>query len=390
MSDNTLTMDTIPQELVSRLARLVYLLVNHPMSIPNPVVKYLPGGEWIQALSQRGAGSTKVDLDALSRLIELGEKWGPGSKAEAIDLIKVMVDEQLMVTTDINIDERSRIYQTLERLGIGALEETEIINLGDDSGEVLPIPKFDSGLTPLDNISGGFYQGIILLMGAPGTGKTSLMLTWMAMFRKLGWPGSLLYVENEIPPRMMKARSSVLKQTVKFGPNDKLICGPWTAQDVLDYVTRFPDPNRIIFFDSPDVGLGGGVNVEKRMHLESEYLKLISVKTRSGMVVASSWPNRSQRVITHMYQVSESVSKVWYADMVIGINPDINGLHAIILKNRFGPSGAQVNFAYNLGDLTWNLDYKLEVSPDQQNGHLNGSTEQQEHVQALSDWSDWS
>ncbi len=339
-----------------QIARLTYLLTEYKINIPRTLVRYLPGGEWLSDLTLKGPGSVGMQMEGLATLIQRGSQLGEGSVAEVISIVQQLVDENIThLGNSIPLNTKLKLYTTLERFSATGEGDTEIFDLSIPS-DIDPISKFDTGFEPFDLVSGGFYQGIIVLMGPPGSGKTSLMLTMMAVLRMLKQhEGSLLYVENEIPTNPMRGRMKPVTDRCEFISGDQLICGPWSAENILEYVKDHPDPNRVIFYDSPDV-LSNRNGSEKRFLLEAQYETLIEIKKVARAVFVSSWPNRKQRVVTHMYDVAECLAKAWYADMMIGINPNPllpTSLSLIVLKNRFGPITNNVSFSYQYDVLDW-------------------------------------
>lgn len=342
-------------------ARLVYLLSKHSLAIPRPVLKYLPGGEWLSQL-QNGLGSAATMLDVplaqLNQIYKQGESLGPGSDAEARDIIADLVDAEVQ-RKDLDLDVRVRIYAELERFltKTELVEETEV----DLSLAEIPdsIPKFQTGFEPLDMVLGGMYQGLVILMARPGTGKTSVMLSIMEAAVCSGIP--TVFVESEISQQMMLGRMRFMLKRTAFTPRDRLICGGWSAREVLDYVREFPNPDRIVFFDGPDV-VGGSSADDRRFVLERAYQDLVRVKQLSRAVIVSSQPRRNDGRLS-ITSTAESWAKAWYADAIVGIEA-IHGLDTRLrlrtIKNRFGPSEQQVTFKYNLMDLSWESPMELD------------------------------
>lgn len=341
------------------VARLLFLLQNNRLEIPKDLVKYVPGGDWIQEVLSNGPSASPVNTNFIEALMEQGGSLGRGSIREAIGLMKKIVDQSIMQSDSLGVNERIKIYRKLEQLNHSSGLVTEEVDLNNPSGE--EIQKWDSGFSPIDRVFGGMYQAIIMVMAPPGLGKTSIMLSMMESLRAADYDGSLWYIENEIPRLMMEGRMNPIFGRTKFDERDRLICGPWSARSILEEVMDNPDPNRIIFFDSPDVISAPGEG--KRFYLEAEYQTLIEVKRRSALVVVSSWPNRSARRVEHQYATSEAVAKSWYSDMILGINPGYDSetltvdqkgfatLSLMNLKNRFGKSTGEVTFRYNYATL---------------------------------------
>lgn len=334
------------------LNRLVYLLVQHKVQIPKVLWPYLPWGEWLGKL-HRGPGATDVGLEQTQYLFEKGARLGSGSREEAIAIITKVVDSSLSTATTITPEQRLKAYMALNNLPNSQMidkAEGLLTELVDGPSEEMP--KFSSGFEPLDRTLQGLYQGLLVLMGKPGTGKTSLMLSLMESLVQ-NRLGSVLFVENEIPFPMMKFRiSSMRKRGLIFGPSDRLICASWSAAQVLEWIQENPDPNRVVFFDSPDVVTSGGFD-DRRSSLEDSYQDLIRIKMGSKLVVVSSQSRRKDTQLA-IESVAESWAKAWYADMIVSISTaGKERVKLSTLKNRFGPHDGSVTFSYSYADLSW-------------------------------------
>jgi len=338
------------------LNRLVFLITRYGVRIPKSLQKFLPWGDWLSQLAD-GPGASEVNLDQVSGLIEAGSALGPGSHEEALILIRNVVDEELQSrSAEMTPDERLSIYTTLRTFSTnGAMLETGEFSMAEDLQGYEQVQKWDSGFSPLDQTFDGLYQGLLVLVGRPGTGKTSLMLTLMEEAIRTGACSSILFVENEIPMQMMKYRVSQMQgRKTKFRKEDRMICASWGAAQILEFVEANPDPDRIVIFDSPDVVVTGGD--DRRFHLEEAYQDLIRVKLKSKLVVVSSQPNRKSKIIG-LDSLAEAWAKAWYADMVASIGTAGPAkLRFNNLKNRFGPSQRSKTFRYDYMDLTWSMD----------------------------------
>lgn len=341
-------------------ARLVYLLTKHQVRIPKNLARYIPGSEWLGQL-HLGLGAAVVQLDVpieqLRRFYEHGETLGMGSEREARMLLAQMADDEIQ-RRDLELPARLDLYSTLNRFveQESLIEDAEVVL--SDAKIPAAIPKFHSGFDPLDMVTGGLYQGLLVVMARSGTGKTSLMLTLMEQLVAQNIP--CLFVENEIPQPMMLGRMKPLLARTKFTPRDRLICGGWTARDVLNYVREHPDPERVVFFDGPDVDTGTE-GTDLRHTLARAYSDLVRVKGLSRLVVTSSQANRKGETI-QLNSVAESWSKAWFADMIVGANSLAGGqMRLKVLKNRFGPRDNSAIFPYNLEDLSWMSPEGLEI-----------------------------
>ena len=155
---------------------------------------------------------------------------------------------------------------------------------------------------------------------------------------------------------MMKGRLAPMTRRTAFRKQDLVICGHYTADEILERIEEDPDPNRVILFDSPDVTAGGGgEGSEKRFALENAYLTLIKVKQKCKAVVVTTWPRRKDRVMT-IQSAAEAWAKAWYSDIIIAMN-SVGGsrMRLRVLKNRFGVTGNSISFGYDLENIIWDL-----------------------------------
>lgn len=350
------------------LGRLVYLLVRYRVQIPRRLRPLLPGGNWLSEL-HKGVGSASlhgIEMEDLSRLYRAGKKAGPGSADEAKALIAKAID--LGIRSDaVEPLERIRVYSTLERFMVSSemLEEGMIqLDAMKDEGEE-GVPKFDSGFLPIDLVLRGCYQGILTIMGYPGTGKTSLMLTMMEEIASTESASSVVMFQNEIPKGVMAGRVRPITERVQFREGDLIICASWGTPEILSWVEEHPDPDRVVFFDCPDVIAEAGEG--RRFALEGIYQDLVKLKQVSKMVVTSSQPRRRDGPGSlSLTSVAEAWAKAWYTDMLVSIQVSgrgPQGRHQYRLrvhKNRFGPSDGDIVFTYDLTDLTWELEGGLD------------------------------
>ena len=347
------------EEEPTEISRLVYLLTRYKIQIPKSLRNYLPGSDW---LSQLHDGLTTVTAEfpypiaTLSDLYRSGESMGTGSPREGIILLAKMIDANLL-NNGIPLTERSKVYSLLDRFITSEtmLEEVEV-NLANPP-PISHIPKWDTGFLPLDVVTGGVYQGIFVVVGRPGMGKTSLMLSMMESVVQTH-EYSVLFVQNEIPSDAMVGRMHPILSRTRFKETDRLICASWSSQDILDWVKDHPDPNRVIFFDSPDV-VASNKGEERRFVLEKQFQDMVRLKRMSKLVICSSQPKQRDAVVT-LTSMAESWQKAWFADCICGIGVErargaIPTLRLSVVKNRFGPVGGEYAFKYDYEDLSWEI-----------------------------------
>ena len=348
--------DGLPANQQQNMSRLVYLIVTHRIKIPWQIARVLPFSNQLKQLHE-GLGAVS-DMDELAPLYELGSTYGEGSIREAV-LIILRLAEPLMSAYTTTIAERLMIYEQLIAMNVDPTGDVDFADVDMNTSEYEKIDYWASCFTPFDEIlmthkGFGFYNGLFVIMGNPGTGKTSLLLTIMEQLVKQGIP--VTYYENEIPLRMMRAKvSPLIKRTPAMIEIGRISCGPWTSMKVLADVQANPDPSRVIIWDSPDVVIGGEGGDNRRFDLEAAYVDMIRVKPLAKAVFVSSQPRRSEDSNLSMKSVAESWQKAWYADVIVAVNMlnDAGILMAQVVKNRFGPNLRHLTFEYNHQQMSW-------------------------------------
>lgn len=346
------------------LSRLIYLLAEHHIQLPNTLANLLPFGMDLAKL-HRGLGAA-APVEEISAYYSLGSQLGQGTRSEVSDIIARLIEPRVVETPP---KDRIKIYETLgalERGGGQGLMEYQEINLREVKD--VPIPKFNSGFTPLDEVTGGLYQGIFTFMAPPGTGKTSMFLTIMEMLALNSIP--VWKFQNEIPPQMIEGRLSPIARRTRLADNCRLFCGPYTSKEVCEAVKADPDPNRVVIFDSPDVMTSGGG--DRRIELESSYQDLVRLKAFCRAIIIPSQPKAKDVDSPGLTSPAESWAKVWYTDALVSV-VRAAGSQCIMKahKNRFGPMGRQCVFRYDYVDLTFHVedlwqDLQMPGSDDQE------------------------
>lgn len=331
------------------MSRLVYLLVQHKVVLPPMVRRVLPFGKELAEL-HHGVGAAG-DVKELSHLYERGARLGEGSPTEVIQIILRLLDSSAAI---LQPTEKLSVYRDVELLHQELLrpkapQEFVELDLSKDA-ENTEIPKFMSGFKPFDEIFGGFYQGLFVVMATPGTGKTSVNLSLMECLIKNGIP--TWFFENEIPAGPMQGRISPLLRRTKMDGLGRFFCGPYNVDKIESIVRADPDPNRVVIFDSPDVQFGS-VSGEKRLDLERDYQRLVLLKPLCKMIVVTSQPRRADAQLS-MKSVADSWGKAWYADGMAtverspsAVNSAVSLLMSKSVKNRFGGSNRSCYYHYN-------------------------------------------
>lgn len=348
-------------------ARLIYLLTEHRVDVPKSLLRYLPfWRDWLPELKHglsAAARAAGASTEHMMQLYAQGAASGKGSRAEALHLLGEMVDDEVSATNGhrLSLDEKLNLYQELAGLlSSGEMLQNTEVELAN-APKVSQIPKWDSGFTPLDVLTGGLYQGVMILVGMPGLGKTSLMLAIQERIAALGSAGGTLFFQNEIPMQLMLGRlnQGPLRRTA-YRATDRLICGSFGTEKVLSVLERMPQEQQretVVFFDSPDVVVGSDPET-RRFVLEHAFQVLVQAKQLCKLVIVSSQPNRRTAEAPRLSGLAEAWSKAWYADIVIALSRGrrIGGLPQLkltLLKNRFGPPEGSVLFHFNLADLSW-------------------------------------
>lgn len=350
--------------------RLVYLAAEVKPPLPhNGLMKYINQGDLLQKVATFGIQGTSKDygvpLDQLEHLYNRGASLGRGSEEE----FRILLASQMLESLDLKRDElptsdyldlTRRIAEYSSGTNLQIIE-TNIIDLSDDShfdSRLGELPKWNTGFTPLDVLTGGHYQSITMLIGRPGHGKTSIMLSLLESLVETPEVSSTWFFELEIPSKLMLYRLLPIRERVNFRKDkDILFCGNFTIDDVLEKVRADPDPNRVILIDSPDV-MASDTGEDKRFKLEQIYLKLIQLKWLCKAVIVASWPRRRDNVIS-LESAAEAWAKAWYSDVIVGINKlgsalgGMTNVRLNIVKNRFGPSDQETTFQYDYADLHW-------------------------------------
>lgn len=365
--------------MLKYLPRLVYLASEHKPPLPKPLARLLPQGDLIAQVASQGFTNAVLNgslpAEQLEYLYSQGRfaitdngnkgvkkrRVNRGSPDEFRLLVGQIVSEELELSKDsLNFTDYLALYRVVHDyvvFGGDELVASEEVVLSETREDV-DMPKFNSGFEPLDLVLGGFYQGIITLMGKPGHGKTSLMLTLMEELIRTNQASSVWFYEVEIPMKLMLYKLRYSLKRTHFREDDRLVTGSFTTREIISRIQENPDPDRIIIIDGPDTMAVAGEG--KRFALEAIYRDLIRMKQLAKMVVVSSQPRRKDGHLG-MESVSEAWAKAQYSDVVIGIHRlGLRGgmveIMANVPKNRFGIPDREIKFLYDYEDLSWDLD----------------------------------
>ena len=345
--------------------RLFYLASELRQPIPKSLLAYVPQGEILQHLATYGLNGVSTGLgiaeDQLRQLIDTGSMDGPASQKEWRYLTSKIIDQELdEAKEELPLEAYLALMRMLDLYYSGQtslIEKTDGDFLPD--GPVADIPKFSTGFEPLDALFQGFYQGVFIIMGQPGTGKTSHMISIAEMIRKTQVANSIWMFQMEIPKPLFEYRIHPASARVKFRPEiDHIYYGFTPVVEMISMAQTDPDPERIIFFDGPDILAESGET--KRMNLEQIFRELVILKQLCKAVFVTSQPRRNDKILQQT-SVADAWAKAWFADGIIGIKEmgttprGISHFKASSLKNRFGPSHLSINYDYNLVDLTYSF-----------------------------------
>lgn len=355
---------------MNSVSRLMYLAAElRPPVPPKRIMQLIPQGELIAAVARYGLNGALAQFDLpeqqIHELYNDGVSNLKGDDTEFKMLIGQLASAQLdMRRDDLTLEEyllRMRELADYVTNQVETLVDIDEADLGDEY-EVASIPKFETGFSPLDYVVGGFYQGIVTIVGKPGSGKTTLLLRIMEDMRKNAGKihvSKLWFFELEISKNLMLYRMKPQRARTKFVQGDKMFCGLITTREILQKIEDDPDPDRVIFFDGPDVAAAGQTAEAMRMSFTSIYRDLVRIKERSKIVFVTSQARRKDRELTQE-SVSESWAKSQYSDIILTIHPyhekmtrGYTPIRVFVGKNRFGIAQTDTIFNFNYSNITW-------------------------------------
>lgn len=351
----------------SDFSRLVFLASELHIAIPSAIVKNVHQGDLIQSIASEGlhgaASTYSISVEQLENLRWQGSQVGPASEQEYRNLL---VKQAVLNLEENRHDIHITKYMAMMRqvtdfyfIESGNLIENESVALDEIHNiELGSVDRFGSGFEPFDMITGGFYQGIFMMTGKTGHGKTTAMLALMKYLRQNNMVDEQIFYETEIPLKMMKYKLRMIKDV--FSSKDILRCGHANIDMMIEHAKENPNPNRVIYIDSPDV-MAGGTGEGKRFYLESIYRKLIMLKDLSKMVVVASQAKQKGNDI-ELESASDSFDKTRYTDCMMGwkrlrVLPDGYSIIRVNTpKNRFGLPDQAVTFQFDYNTFDYRLD----------------------------------
>lgn len=354
------------------MPRLLYLTSKLGKDIgkfPRDLRRFIPNVELYETVAKDGLEATAAQFNLpVPQLRKLYDRGKTGGKQARLSEFRILISQEVMdnaLLEDLPTAKRLDVLASLQRYvqnsEASIIETDESSMVWDDKKVWESIPKWETGFTPLDvSLQGGVYQGILMLMARPGTGKTSMMLSIMEQIKLRHPDWDMLFFEQEIPMKLMMARAEPVRRRAPFTETDLMVCGNISIEEIKKRLEAHgSDRPRVVFIDSPDA-MPGLVSDGRRIELGHIYRELVKIKERSELVVVASQPNRASTQGGELTLTSpaESWEKVWFVDMMVafwqtGIRGANQQMHLRTLKNRFGMSGGVAAFDYNLEDLTF-------------------------------------
>jgi hypothetical protein len=348
--------------------RLFYLANELRSPLPNSLVRFIPQGDLLQGLAAYGLTGAqvgkKLSRPQLENLIKQGGIEGKATIGEWRYLVSSIVTEALIDQKEtMELPEFMKKMDLLSRWqnGGSSIIATEEGDFSDDGEDIV---KWDTGFEPFDSVMQGFYQGVFIIMGGPGIGKTSHMLSLVEAIKKNEVADEVWFYQTEIPQAMFKYRMKpILQRGKKYFKKgkDRVFYGQQSLTDIIETVKSDPNSDRIIFHDGPDVLAAGGEADGRRFELESIFRDLVILKGLCKAIFVSSQVRKKDVKHIQLGSAAESWAKAWYADAILGVQKmGSKGLQALmktnVVKNRFGPVDNEIKYNYHqiqlIGEVT--------------------------------------
>lgn len=346
------------------LSRLVFLslsLRDRTPNIPRALHRFIPQIEIVLAAKaglEAAAQDLGVPVNQLKEIYQIGEaqdEWEqPNPQAFRLAVANAVLnnidDQKLTLEKRLEVMGTASRFVKEDGLAMVAGEEVDLWNIK----EFPEIEKWECGFTPVDMVSQGMYQALVMLIAFPGAGKTSHMLSLAESMKRLYPESPLKFFQQEIPAGLFQGRMKpIAERGNPFTPGDKLYTSK-SLEEILEIVMEDPSNDQLLFIDSPDAMSGpnaSAVDGGRRFDLENIYRSLVGIKPKCKVIFVPSQPKAKDRVL-YLTSAAESFAKTWYVDMMIGFWPvGVNRIHMKILKNRFGPLGMEVRYNYNYATL---------------------------------------
>lgn len=349
-----------PPHVLAGIPRLFFLANELRSPLPASLVKYLPQGEIIQSIASFGLSGVEVGL-GLSRpqveaLIAQGSGDGKPTQEEFRYLVSHYLTEAVVEQKEsMPLPDFMKKMDAISRWSNGSAALIDVAE-GEFTGEGSTFEKWMTGFQPFDTIFEGFYQGLFMILGSTGTGKTTHMLALAEQLRRTNMASEIWFFQTEIPQEMFKYRMKPMTERTHFIPGkDRIFYGLQSVPEIIEMVKSNPDPNRIIFHDSPDVLAGGSADDGRRFELENIFRDFVVLKSLVKAVWVASQVRRKDRVIK-VTSSAESWAKAWYVDGMIGLQKmgfkdNMVNMTANVVKNRFGPVDFAINYNFDQANI---------------------------------------
>ncbi len=332
-------------------ARLFYLSLVLKLPIPRATANLLPGAALINSVKSLAA--PELDSDAVNELWERGAAvHGEPTPQEWRELVL-----RLLETQNLRAQDWINVLGELGSIDKGRLLQETIIPFAELASTPAAFPRWSTGLIPFDHATGGgLTPGIYTFIGAPGAGKSSLMLMLAeSLVRVLPKEKRLTVVQTEMPLGVYHYRMSPILGRTNFRANDMLVCAPWGPSELINYLEGVNDKNHVVIYDSPDPILlsQGGDGV--RHAIASAWMDFIRIKNAlAETIIVTSWSKRGEKANLTMESGAEGAAKERGSDVVIGFNQvNDNTVRFETYKNRLGSLAPPLNVVINWQDLTF-------------------------------------
>lgn len=320
--------------------RCIYLLDSMQVTLPSWLLSKIP---YSNEISSSKVLWSPLVTDAYRK----GKSYGKGTTEELKEILDALLWSELK-----NFDERQKFISFLNSLTSGLFNTNEEKSFAEVEGK--DIEKFLSGFTPIDNALHGFYQGVFCVAGLPGSGKTSILLNLTAC---LAQQFPVYYYQTEIPSGLIQSRISLLNPK-SFHKDSKFHAGNYSSAKILEEILKFPDKNRIVIYDSPEIK---DTYLDDTIYWERTFQELVQIKLHSKAVIVTSQikQNISWDELG-IYSLSGSASKARYLDGLIYLNQFAGNLLIKTAKNRFGILGNSMA-KYDYSTMTLEEDYISDI-----------------------------
>lgn len=335
---------------MEEIFRLYYLAVELRPTLPNTkLMNILPRkyADLIYSGVRDGLGSMLAGYETLAASYMRGASSGvTASEREFKSLITALIHRELSSKTDIRLEDQIQLQGALAsyyQSGTSIIKQKRVKFNTKSS----PLAKFSSGFEPLDVVLGGaLLKGVITLLGIPSMGKT-----YIAQAIANSWQhGSVWFCEPEVGEDLILDRQDNI---AGFDLESKeYFFGHYSPEAMLDMVQEEPDENRLIVWDSLHVICGTGSTPESRNKYERAYETAIRLKAHCKLLIITTQVKRGNSG-DEIDSGAASSCIERYSDAQINIRKELllpdgcNQVRLFCSKNRMGPGGGLVNFAFN-------------------------------------------